>query len=339
MNKDNNLIVVINNYDDITKIDSNTKYININIDNYNKEVINYFINNGQNYLYSENINNINGYNYTTYNIFISSENIIKDIVDKVDNLTLIEKVRYIYITIGKILSYDINILPNKNENYDYGEEASINNIWSCLYNKKCTNSITSKVFHYILKILDIEDEIIVNNDDILNKIKIDSTYYITSLYKDIPFIQASFRTQYFSNYNDDIELDKSIGYIEDDYLDRIIDNKLKNINKTSDNYFNTMLDITEKVLNINNISSLELGIIYNMLFIKYIPTQEINISNLFINSLYNGQEHFILIEYNNIYYSFNYKLNRFIVINEEYLVNSINSNKVGIYLEENVGFK
>ena len=38
MSKDN-LIVVINSYDDISKIDETTKYVNINIDNYNKEII------------------------------------------------------------------------------------------------------------------------------------------------------------------------------------------------------------------------------------------------------------------------------------------------------------
>ncbi len=331
-----NLIVVINNYDDINKIDETTKYINISIDNYDRDVIDYFIKNGQNYSYSDTINNKDGYTYVSYDLFVKAEGIIASIVDNSRDLELIAKIRYIYITLGRILSYDINVLPDKNENFAFEMESNVNNIWGSIYNKRCINLVVVRILHYLLRIFDIDDEIVNNDGILINKIKVDNVYYVVNLYKDLPFIQAGFRTQYFSNYNDDIELDKKIGYIDKDYKDRLIDNELKNIDKSSSNYFSNLLNITQSILDISKISSLELGIIYNLIFMKYLPMEEVNINNLFVNNIYNGQEHFILITHDNVYYSFNYKLDRFVVINSEDLINSINSNKVGVYLGEEV---
>ena len=146
----NNLIVVINSYDDINKIDNNTKYININIDNYDKNIINYFINNGQNYSYADISNGKLGYAYISYDIFVKAEITIESIVNGCKDLDLVDKVRYIYIALGKILSYDINILPDKNENFSFEMGCNLNNIWGSIYNKKCTNVIVSKIFHYLL---------------------------------------------------------------------------------------------------------------------------------------------------------------------------------------------
>lgn len=332
----NNLIVVINSYDDISKIDETTKYININIDNYNKEIIDYFINNGQNYSYSDISNGKLGYAYISYDVFVKSESVIEDIVNSCNDLDIVDKVRYVYIALGRMLSYDINILPDKNENFSFEMECSLNNIWGCIYNKKCTKAVVVKILHYLLTILGVEDIIVDTEDLVCNKVKIDGIYYIVNLYEDLPFIQARFRTQYFSNYNDDKELDKRIGYIEEEYNDILIDNELKSLSRSDSEYFSKLLGITQSILDISKISSLELGIIYNLIFVKYLSMEDVHINNLFVNSIYNSQEHFILITYNNIYYSYNYKLGRFVVINSEDLINNINSNKVGVYLGEEV---
>lgn len=331
-----NLIVVINSYDDISNIDDTTKYININIDNYDKKVIDYFVNNGHNYSYSDIIDNKLGYAYISYDIFVKAEKVIDDIVSACDNLDLINKVRYVYISLGKILSYDINILPDKNESFSFEMECSLNNIWGSIYNKKCTNIVSVRVLHYLFRILGIDDVIVYNDDLVFNKIKIDGFNYTVNLYDDLPFIQAGFRTEYFSNYNDDRELDKSIGYIDSDYNDILLDNKLRGLSRKDSEYFSKLLSIIQNTLDISKISSLELGIICNLIFVKYLSMEDIHINNLFVNSIYNSQEHFILITYNNIYYSYNYKLGKFVVINSDDLINNINSNRVGIYLGEEV---
>lgn len=335
MSKDN-LIVVIHSMDDISKIDSTTKYINIDIDNYDKGVIDYFINNGQSYSYSDNIGNKMGYSYISYDIFVKAESVIEDIVNSCSELDLVDKVRYIYIALGRILSYDINILPDKNENFSFEMECSLNNIWGSIYNKKCTKIVIVRILHYLYTILGIEDVIVDSEELVCNKVKIDGIYYIVNLYEDLPFIQARFRTQYFSNYNDDRELDKRVGYIDSDYNDILIDNEIKNLNRKDSEYFSKLLGITQNILDIGKISSLELGIIYNLIFVKYLSIDDVHINNLFVNSIYNSQEHFILITYNDVYYSYNYKLGRFVVINSEDLINNINSNKVGVYLGEEV---
>ena len=36
-------------------------------------------------------------------------------------------------------------------------------------------------------------------------------------------IQGGFITEYFDNYNDNIEVDKKIGYIKDDYMNNKLD--------------------------------------------------------------------------------------------------------------------
>lgn len=335
MSKDN-LIVVIHSMDDISKIDGTTKYINIDIDNYDKEVIDYFINNGQSYSYSDSIGNKMGYSYISYDIFVKAESVIEDIVNSCNELDLVDKVRYIYIALGRILSYDINILPDKNENFSFEMECSLNNIWGSIYNKKCTKIVIVRILHYLYTILGIEDVIVDSEELVCNKVKIDGIYYIVNLYEDLPFIQARFRTQYFSNYNDDRELDKRVGYIDSDYNDILIDSEIKKLNRGDKGYFSKLLGITQNILDISKISSLELGIIYNLIFVKYLSIDDVHINNLFVNSIYNSQEHFILITYNDVYYSYNYKLGRFVVINSEDLINNINSNKVGVYLGEEV---
>ncbi len=61
------MILNISTMDDIKKLKelSNIKYINIDINKPNLEVIYYFIDNGQNYSYSESIDGINGYIYVS----------------------------------------------------------------------------------------------------------------------------------------------------------------------------------------------------------------------------------------------------------------------------------
>ena len=53
---------------------------------------------------------------------------------------------------------------------------------------------------------------------------------------------------------------------------------------------------------------------------------------------YPEREHFIAINYNNKYYSFNYVKNRFVEIKEKEIQESIEEEKVGVYLNERIPF-
>ena len=110
---------------ELLKHNSTTEYINIDLDYPNKEIINYFKENGQKYYYADFINSQNGYIYVDYNTFIKGEEIIDTIMyAKPDNLN------------------------------------TINNIWGALTNLKGTNISYTKIFYYLCRILDINNEII-----------------------------------------------------------------------------------------------------------------------------------------------------------------------------------
>ena len=153
---------------------------------------------------------------------------------------------------------------------------------------------------------------------------------------DVPFIEAGFKTRNFSNYNDELELDKKIGYIKDNYNETKIDKSLKTLNYNDDNFVLEFLINTQKLIKVDNIKPIELGIIYDILFHKYHPDANIIINNLYINDIYNNKEHFILISYNNMHYSYNYNKQTFIKISEKELINNIENEKIGIYLIEDV---
>ena len=68
-----NVIVSVNTMNDISNINNNTKYINLSIDSFNSDVINYFLEYGKGYSYTDTINNKNGFIYATYSMFKNSE--------------------------------------------------------------------------------------------------------------------------------------------------------------------------------------------------------------------------------------------------------------------------
>ena len=62
-------ILNIHDKEDIKKITSDTKYVNVSINNVNMDIINYFLENGANYSYSDSIDNKNGFIYVDYDMF------------------------------------------------------------------------------------------------------------------------------------------------------------------------------------------------------------------------------------------------------------------------------
>ena len=335
------IIMSISTMEDIEKLKkTNTiKYINLDITNPNLEVIDYLIENGQSYSYSDMIDGKNGYIYVSYEIFKESELLILDIIKGIPtSLNKLEIARYLYITLGKIVGYDINILPDKNETFNLKIINTINNIWGCLYNLKGTNASFTKIYSYLCHLMEIDCNLTAtsNSGYLKNILTIDNQNIITDITQDIPFIQASFKTKYFLGYNDNIELDKKIKYIKDNYSEIKIENTLKNIKNDNDDQIKEILLKTQNIINANDMKPIELGIIYDLIFQKYCPNYNISINNLFINGIYDNKEHFILISNNNKYYSYNYNRTSFVELSYDEIIKNIENKKIGIYLNEKI---
>lgn len=335
------MIMSISTMDDIKRLNEleSVKYINLDITNPNLEVIYYLIDNGQNYSYSDMIDGKNGYIYVAYEVFKEAELSILDIINNIPtNLDELEIARYLYISLGKTLGYDINILPDKNETFNLNTINTINNIWGCINNSKGTNVSFTKIYLYLCKIMNIDCKLITVSKMgyLKNMLTINGTNIITDITQDIPFIQANFKTKYFLGYNDNLELDKKINYIKDNYNEDKIEQALKNIDYSKENILKEILIKTQNIINVNEIKPIELGIIYDIIFEKYCPNYNISINNLFINDIYNSKEHFILISCDNKYYSYNYTRSSFVEISYDEIIKNIENKKIGIYLNEKI---
>ena len=335
------IIMNISTMEDIEKLknNKNVKYLNIDITNPNMEVIYYLIKNGNNYSYSDLIEGKKGYIYVSFDIFKESELLILDMIKGIpNNLNKLEIARYLYITLGKIIGYDINILPDKNETFNLNNINTINNIWGCLYNLKGTNTSFTKIYLYLCRIMGIDCNLIStsNTGYLKNILTIDDKSIITDITQDIPLIQGNFKTKYFLGYNDNIELDKKVKYIKDEYSETKIEQVLKNINYSNEQIIKEILLKTQNIINANEMKPIELGIIYDIIFQKYCPNYDISINNLFINGIYDNKEHFILISYNNQYYSYNYNRYSFVELSYNEIIKNIENKKIEIYLNEKI---
>lgn len=331
------VIVNVNTMDDIKNINDNTKYINIGIDIFNSDVINYFLENGGNYSYTDSIEGKNGFIYATYDMFKKSETIISNIIrDMSNDLNNLEKVRYLYVRLGKLLSIDINTMDNKNEMISFSHVSIINNIWGSLSSGKTTSTCISKLFMYLCSRIGIKSELISNSisGNIGNKVYIDNYYLIIDLYNDLYNIQGKFKTKHFDKYNDNIKLDNRVLYIDKGYTDDIIDLELDGFDYTKDNMLEVILDVINRNIVIDEVGSVELSMICDSIFKNYCSNYDIRINNLFlIDNIYN-KNHFIVISYNDVCYSYNYKKRCFIKVDYNIIKEYIKSNKVGLYEDE-----
>ncbi len=340
MNK-GSIIVNINSIKDIEKINKDTKYINISIDNVDIDVIDYFLVNGKDYLYSDSINNINGFIYVDYNTFVSSEKVIDNVIDSMpSNFSNIEKIRYVYIYLGKILSSDINTLEDKNEVVSFSNISTINNIWGSI-NKGKTNDITvSKIFMYILSRIGIKSEIVSSTiNSIGNKIYLDdNNYIVVNLFNDLALIQGKFVTRYFDKYNNDKKLDIKIRYIKDEYMDYYLNNLLEDISYLDSDVIKKILNVIEMTIDIRKIGTLELGSILKKVFNEYLPNYDVKINNFYVGN--NGlKEHFIVVNYGEEYYSFNYSKNTFMLISYDEIYSNMENRLIGLYDDEDFKIK
>lgn len=332
----------ITSMDDIKKLEKNKdiKYLNIDIMNPDLEVIYHLIDHGQNYSYSDLINEQKGYIYVSHEIFKQSMIFILDIINHIPpTLTEIEIARYLYITIGKNIGYDINTLPDKNETFSLKNINTINNLWGCINLTKGTNVSFCKLYLYLCRIMNINCNLITTGQlgYLKNILTIDNTNIIVDITQDIPYIQAGFKTNNFTGYNDNLEIDKKISYVKDNYTDNLIEITLKNLDYSQNDIFQALLLKTQEIIKADKIKPIELGIIYEIIFSKYYPNHDITITNLYIQNSSN-KEHFILITYNKKYYSYNYTRNSFVEIPKEEILKNIETKKIGTYLNETIPY-
>ena len=336
MNK-GSIIVNINSIKDIEKINKDTKYINISIDNVDIDVIDYFLVNGKDYLYSDSINNINGYIYVDYDMFVGSEKVINNVIDSMpSNLSNIEKIRYVYIYLGKILSSDINTIEDKNEVISFSNISTINNIWGSI-NRGKTNDITvSKIFMYILNRIGIKSELINSSVNCIgNKIYLeDNKFIVVNLFNDLAYIQGGFCLRFFDKYNSDKRIDKKLGYISDEYTDYYLNKTLSDIDLLESNVVEIILSLTEKIIDIDSIGTLELSKIYGDIFDKYLPNYDVRINNFYVVDSSN-KKHFIVINYGEEYYSYNYNKKCFMKVKYEDIYKNLENHLIGLYNDEN----
>jgi len=334
------LVLSVSNKEELNKIENNNnlKYINIDITNPKKEIIDYLKTNGHNLSYAEMINGQKGYIYIDYITFKNAENIINNIIENIPkNLSQLEVAKYLYIKLGQLLGYDINTIPEKNEVLNLSAINTINNIWGSITSGKSTNKTITTIYYYLCKLAKIDCKIIkVNNYGYQkNILTIDDKEIITDLTQDIPYIQSGYMTRFFGSFNDELELDRKILYIKDDYSEKKIENIIKTINYKEDNFFKILLLKTQNIINVFNIKPIELGIIYNDIFNKYCPEHDISINNLYINTD-EEKQHFILITHNNTHYSFNYTKNTFVELKDDDLNQNIENKRIGIYANEKI---
>jgi len=212
--------------------------------------------------------------------------------------------------------------------------SSVNNIWGGISLGRVNDKSISKIYYYLCRRLGIDINLLISNitNDIYTELHISKMAIITDLFNDIPFVQAKMKTLHFGTYNDDIELDKKVKYIKNQYNDELIDKSLKNIDYTGKECIENILLKTTKILTIDRIKPTELSIIYNMIFNKYCPNYQVKINNLFLNN--KERNHFIIISCGDDYYSYNCRKKAFMKVNNFDLIDNINTGKIGLYLDE-----
>ncbi len=334
------LIISISSLEDISILEEkkSIKYINIDITNPDKKIIDYLLTNGRKWSITEKIEQTIGYIYIDYAIFKKGQLLINEIMKNISpDWDDLEKSRYLYIKLGSFIGYDINTIEEKNEVLNLSTIHTINSIWGCMANGKGTNHSITKLFYYVCRLAGLTCKIaIVNNHGYQkNIITTERGKMIVDLTHDIPYIQSGFQTRFFGNYNSDMSLDEKIGYLKEKYNEKTIEQAIKEIDFTKEDIAYQILVKTQNIIHVSNMQPIELGIIYNEIFNQYCPTQDIAINNLYISTS-NQKEHFILITHNNKHYSFNYSRNSFVEMKQEQLTKYIEEKKIGIYDDEKI---
>lgn len=155
------------------------------------------------------------------------------------NITELELIRYVYLTLGERLSFNEKFLPFGNSKtrqnmYKYHSQFK-NDLEECLKNAKIICKSSSYILEYILRSFKVDIKTLVDQDDIrkcphvYNMIKQkDGRTYFVDLQEDLYNIQSHYFTKNFgidsikemnmviSRFEQE-QIDRKIGYISSDY--------------------------------------------------------------------------------------------------------------------------
>ena len=189
---------------------------------------------------------------------------------------------------------------------------------------------------YILNRIGIKSELINSSvNSIGNKVYLeDNKFIVVNLFNDLAYIQGGFCLRYFDKYNSDKKIDKKLGYIIDEYTDYYLDKTLSNIDLLDNNAVEIILSLTEKIIDIDNIGTLELSKIYRDIFDKYLSNYDVRINNFYVVDSSN-KKHFIVINYGEEYYSYNYNKKCFMKVKYEDIYKNLENHLIGLYNDEN----
>ena len=325
------VICKVKNKNDLSRFGDDTSYVELSLSEPDYEVIGSLLAKDNSNYYTDD----GGYVYVDYNTFKEGQEFINDLILKIDSdFSLLEKARYLYIQLGKIMGIDINACEEKNEDYRYLDYNILDNIWGSICYRKANNCSLAKLYMYLCSLVGVRCELVGSSRGYINRVYWENNSFCVDLYNDIMYIQGGFETKYFGSYNNDLNLDKKISYIRDNYSNSYLRTLFREFGGLNKDIFRWLLIRSQGIFNIGNICSYELFRIYKYVFDTYLVNSEIKISNLYINSISNEKEHFVLFNYKDRYFSYNYTVHSFVEISIDDIRKNINAKKIGIYQGE-----
>lgn len=224
---------------------------------------------------------------------LSDEDVLSDIKLLKENipndLTPLEKVRWLYINIGKLFSYDYRVANDPK--YGYGKKINTNEYINRYQTCVQISEILNKVFNGDLDDEDfpiegVESKTIkrilmesrgqYGEDHVANEVIVDSTEgklrLMLDLTLDLFLIQSDCYTKHFGYEDDgtgydiiskveDVEMDKKLGFVidESDYTDTRINNAKELIKEYSKNFESSKDFVEYKVKLINQLTKKFVG--------------------------------------------------------------------------------
>ena len=184
------------------------------------------------------------------------ETYIERIKKETEGFTDIEKLRYVYIDLGKRFVFDLNFSfgNTKSKQKIYCKSGTMEGIEESFENNIVICKTVAKMFEYIMNNLGIELKTIVDDRDnrkcphVYNILKAkDGKTYLFDLQEDMRNIKSHLRTRYFGISEDDEmktiisrwdldQIDKKIGYVSKDiwYTDEYLELIKINMNFITD---------------------------------------------------------------------------------------------------------
>ena len=219
------------------------------------------------------------------------KNEISNIINNIPEVGPLEKVRWIYIKLGKILSFDY-------KNINYKNEIDLNN---SIIEKYETCTQISFLLNEILNSIDsnIKSSIVerkipfhsYDQEHVANLVEINEKKYLLDLTLDLYRIHFGLSTLEFgySNYEDSdiiskqecLDIDKRLGLVDEDYIDIQLDSIINEIAFTDfkdvpfEEEIKYKLDKIKPILDLNDTYSESNQFIYNVVLDNILKCQTI----------------------------------------------------------------